>query len=1013
MALTSQPAWADDAAPDFEREIRPILAQHCYRCHGPQQRKGGLRLTNRTDALTPADSGDVIVTPGQSGKSVLIERVSADDDAVRMPPEGERLTEQQVSLLRRWVDAGARWPDDAAVKHWAYVKPQQVALPEIKDKTWPRNAIDYFILARLEDEGLRPSAEASREQLIRRLSLDLIGLPPTPAEVEAFLADENPAAYEALVDRLLARPQYGERWARPWLDLARYADSNGFQRDGFRDLWPYRDWVVQALNKDIPFDQFTVEQLAGDLLPGATVDQHIATGFHRCTTVNVEAGTDQEENRVNQVIDRVNTTGTVWLGTTIECAQCHNHKYDPITQREYYQLFAFFNNTEIETAFRTAKATAAIDFTGPMLDLPDPETQSKRQRLQEELARVEKQIADHQTALQSGSTEQKASLPDAGQPAQWHVLKIASFKSSGGANGTILDDNSVLLGGEVPAKDTYTLVVSTKQQNITGFHVEALTDPSLPGEGPGRGDDERPNFILNEFTVAVAPVGLDSNPQSLKLHSPQADFSQRGWDVAGAIDGDPKTGWAINPQFHKPHAATFLLEVPLVNDPGCTLTFRLVQNYGGGRTIGRVRLSALTGDRDVAEAPPEIAKILKTPGEKRTFRQIKQLEAFQLSQHPTLKPLQAQRQKIVQQLEQIEPPRTLVMKELATPRTTAVMRRGNFLDPGEAVQPGVPAVLHAMPQGPANRLGLARWLVHAQNPLVARVTVNRQWAELFGQGLVPTLEDFGTRCEPPTHPELLDWLAVEFLRRGWSLKQLHRLLVTSATYRQSAKVTAELLARDDQNKLYARGPRFRLDAETIRDNALAIAGLLSLKQGGPPVKPYQPEGLWNVTGLVDNTYKISAGEDRYRRGLYVVWRRSAPYPSFMNFDAQIRAACTVKRSRSNTPLQALTLLNDPVYVEASKALARRILNEMPSADAPQRLEHGFRLAVARKPHTAEVATLVRLYERSLARYGNDVAAARALVGDFELPAATEPVEFAAWYEAATVLLNLDETITKQ
>jgi hypothetical protein len=1000
---------------DFNRDIRPLLAERCFACHGEQKREGGLRLSNRRDAFTPGDSGTAAIKPSDSAGSLLIERVTADADS-RMPPQGELLSAGQIELLRRWIEQGAKWPDETGpVRHWAYIQPQRPPLPSVRQTDWPLGPIDCFILARLEREGLHPSPPASRAALARRLSLDLRGLPPSPAEVEAFVADTSADAYERLVDRWLASPQYGERWARHWLDLARYADSNGFQRDGFRDLWAYRDWVVRAMNADMPFDQFTIEQIAGDLLPQATLDQQIATGFHRCTTVNVEAGTDQEENRVNQVIDRVNTTGTVWLGTTIECAQCHNHKYDPFTQQEYYRLLAFFNNTEIETAFRGKNSTAAIDFTGPMIELPDPQHKAQRERLTAELAALDTQIAKLTKELKRQPADELP--PPSDRAATWHVLSIANFASAGGSSGSLLEDHSVLVGGETPDKDTYTIEVATTLKGITGFKLETLTDPSLPGEGPGRGDEERPNFILNKVTVTAAARGDKEAANKIELHSPQADFSQRGWDVAGAIDNDPKSGWAINPQFHKPHEASFLFREPVGDGEECLLTFRLEQNYGGGRSIGRLRLSALTGQRDAAALPDEVAKILAKPAKKRTKKERETLQQHQIAQNPEIKRLQEQRARLEKELEKLDPPQSLVMQELPEPRETHMFIRGDFLNPGPEVEPGVPEVLHRLPAGEPNRLTLARWLVDRDNPLVARVAVNRWWAELFGHGLVATLEDFGLKGEPPTHPELLDWLAVEFMESGWSMKHLHKQIVMSATYQQSSHVSADLLAKDDQNKLYARGPRFRMDAEMIRDNALTIAGLLSLKQGGPPVKPYQPEGLWRVTGLVDNTYKVSNGEDRYRRGLYVVWRRSAPYPSFMNFDAQIRATCIVKRSRSNTPLQALTLLNDPVYVEAALAFARRVTGESASHDA-KRLKFAFAACLARGPSATELAALEKLLAASRDRYRKEPESARRLLKpmlDSEQAGSSEiepQIELAAWFEVCTVLLNLDETITK-
>jgi hypothetical protein len=982
LALAGAATSAVGAAPpvDFQRDIQPLLASRCYDCHGSEKPKGGLQLTTRATALKGGKSGEPVIVPGQSAKSPLLTRVTTHDDDERMPPKSEPLSAQQIDLLKRWVDQGAVWPDN--LKHWAYQKPGHPTAPAVKNSAWPRNDLDRFILARLEQEGLKPSAEADRAILLRRVALDLIGLPPTPTQVSEFLNDTSENAYEKAVDRLLASPQYGERWARPWLDLARYADSNGFQRDGFRDLWAYRDWVVNAFNADMPFDRFTIEQVAGDLLPNATLDQKTATGFNRCTTVNVEAGTDQEENRVNQVFDRVNTTATVWLGSTLECAQCHNHKYDPFSQRDYYQIFAYFNNTEIETKFRSPKSTASVDFTGPMMTLPSKDLEQKRGALQAKIDKLAEDIAARKpTAVVAKKAAKKAAGP---ATSQWQPLEVAEFRSAGGATGKVQPDKSVLVTGENPIKDTYTVTVHTKLTGITAFKLETLTDPSLPGQGPGRGDAARPNFILSSFKVDAASETDPNSGQSISFKSARADFSQKGWDVSGAIDNDDKTGWAINPEFHLPHHAIFTAEQSPAWEEGTVLTFTLDQTYGGSRTIGRFRLSAVVGK-------------LEENGE---------------ALDPAVKRLQEERDKLIVELKKLEPPQTLVMSEMTEPRMSAVFVRGNFLERGEPVKPGVPAVLHALPDGPPNRLTFARWLASTENPLVARVTVNRWWAEFFGQGIVSTVEDFGIKGEAPTHPELLDWLATEFMARGWSMKAMHKLIVMSATYRQSSKVTPELLAKDDQNKLYARGPRFRLDAETIRDNALSAAGLLSLKQGGPPVKPFQPEGVWKVTGLVDNTYKTSDGEDAYRRGIYIVWRRSAPYPSFMNFDAQVRAACVVKRSRSNTPLQALTLLNDPVYVEAAMALARRALAEQPGADAAARVRNLFRLCLARAPKDNEVDALVKLYEAQRAGFQADAQAAKALIGSYTAPANTSTAEFAAWYAVATALLNLDEMITK-
>ena len=1020
------------AAPDFEREVRPIFTAHCVKCHGADKSQGGLRLDSAAGAFLPTDSGAPAIVPHKAVESELLNRVSAEDADLRMPPEGDPLSVAEVDVLRRWIAAGAAWPaEKAAPKHWAWVAPQSPQLPEVKDGVWVRNAIDRFVLARLEKERLAPSPEADAAALCRRLHFDLVGLPPSPDEVAEFVAAYESAdrakqeqAYASLVDKLLSSPQFGERWARHWLDLARYADSNGFQRDGFRTMWAYRDWVVEAFNRNLPFDQFVVAQMAGDLFPNADDASRIATGFHRCTTVNVEAGTDPEENRILAVVDRVNTTGTVFLGATIACAQCHNHKYDPFTQVDYYRLLAYFNNTEAEIT----PSGSSRQFTGPKMALPmSAEQAARRQTLADQLKSLEQQQAARQVealALEKSLVRQIAD--NSSSPVERHVLPIASFDSAGGATPVTLPDNSVLLTEDNPEKDVYTVTVYTDLKNITGFRLETLTDDALPGKGPGRGDAERPNFVLNELIVRAAPKNDDSVAQPVVLIGAEADFTQGNFAPAEAIDGDTKQGgWAINPQFHKPHHLDVRCREPLGFDGGTVLTFELHQNYGGSRTIGRLRLSAVTGNAGAPKLPEAVVAALKKPAGKRNKAERKAVEEYCLSVDPKMQELRSAMAKTREQLDGVQPPSTLVMVEMPVARTTAVMKRGNFLDLGPTVQPGTPASLHpSATDAPPNRLGLARWLVDEKNPLLARVTVNRFWAELFGRGIVATQEDFGAQSEPPTHPELLDWLAVEFQQgadagRAWDTKHLLKLLVTSAAYRQSSRVTPELLRRDPYNLLIARGPRFRLPAETIRDNALAVAGLLNLKQGGPPVYPPQPEGIWRVTGEVDNKYYTSSGDDRYRRGLYTIWRRSAPYPSFVNFDAPERSSCVVQRPRTNTPLQALTLLNDPVYVEAAGALARRITQESPSADELGRVDYGFRLAVGRAPSKEEQAVLLEVLHQETPRYRADAATAKKLLAAAHLdqakPALNEAAaaEWAAWYHVAEILLNLDETITKQ
>ncbi len=813
---------------DFVRDIQPILTARCVSCHGSDEQEGSLRLDSRSIVLQGGVSGPALL-PGEPEQSLLLRRVLGLDDQERMPLDDEPLAEREIALLRRWIAEGAAWPDaasaaDAKIRaHWAYQPPRHAGLPQVKNAEWVRTPVDAFILARLEAEGLAPSPEVERSRLLRRVYLDLIGLPPSVEEVEAFLADDAPDAYERVVERLLASPAYGPRWARPWLDLARYADSNGYQADQYREVWPYRDWVIRAMNADMPFTQFTVEQLAGDLLPEATLEQKIATGFHRLTTCNVEAGVDPEENRVNQIIDRVNTTGMVWLGTSLECAQCHNHKYDPFTQKDYYRLFAYFNNTPLEVK----GDGVTYDFIGPMMDLPLAEAQKA--------ARLE---------LQS-----------------------------------------------------------------------------------------------------------------------QRDAAQQELDAALAARAPAQAEW-------EQQAAA-----------------------------------------NLAALPANIKRIVNLPPGKRNKKQQNDLTAYFVGLDPAIKALKEHVAALQKQLDATQPPTTLVMIE-DQPRQTHVLRRGEFLNPGEPVEPGVPLVLHDLPQdAPANRLALAHWLTDENNPLTARVVANRAWAEMFGQGIVATEEDFGSQGEPPTHPELLDWLAVEFMRSGWSQKHLHRLIVTSSVYRQSSRVTPELLERDPYNKLLARGPRLRLSAEMVRDNALAISGLLSEKQDGPPVYPPQPEGVWRHVGRNAPKWSTETDDDRFRRGVYVFWRRSAPYPSFVNFDAPDRAACVVQRARTNTPLQALTLLNDPAYLEMAAGLARRVLTERAGDNAPHKLDYAFRCCVARAPTEQELRHLQDVHDRELSHFRANPQSAKTLLGKTPVDD-LDAAEFATWLLIGNILLNLDETITK-
>ncbi len=1027
------------SAADFVKDVRPILRRVCFECHGAEKHEGGLRFDQRDAALRGGDSGRVLIA-GRPEESELLRRVSlARGHEEAMPPRGKPLSAREIKVLRDWIASGANWPENAeSATHWAYVKPVRPEVPklgsdfksQISDfKFQIHNPIDAFVVARLVSEGISQSPEADRATLARRLSLDLIGLPPSPADVEAFVNDTAPNAYEKLVDRLLRSDEFGVKWARPWLDLARYADSHGFQRDDLRDVWAYRDWVVNALNADMPFNQFTIEQVAGDLLANPTQDQLIATGFHRCTPTNVEAGTEPEESRINQVIDRVNTTGAVWLGTTLECAQCHNHKYDPFTQRDYYRLLAYFNNTEAEADRSNPKVPGSIRFLGPSLTLADAQKDSERAALKAELAKLNRQINESQPLASDtkgdATSPKKKPKQTAVASARVEVLKVDGFDAASGADSELQADGSVLLTGDVPEKDTYSVELPIAGKQLSAIQLETLRHASLPGGGPGRGDSQRTNFVLHELEAELVPPKSDSSSRTressetevsrlrlptkntrLRFKSAHATFEQAKFSAAGAIDGDLQTAWAIAPAFDRSHSAVFVLEEPLDVPNGSLLRVKMVQNFGSGRVIGCFRLSAVFGSPDSVIAPLAAKNRSKVSG--------MALATGPAATQPAASavPLTERKAELEKRIAALEVESTLVMRELREPRSTTLFQRGEYTQPGEPVTAGTPAILPLAADGPPNRLTLARWLVSRENPLTARVTVNRWWAEIFGRGLVTTVEDFGIKGEPPTHPELLDWLAVDFQEQGWSLKRLLKLIVMSATYRQSARVTPELLAQDDLNRWYARGPRFRLDAEAIRDNALSLAGLLSLNKGGLPIRPPQPDGLWRKVGGQQYNYEVSPGERQFRRGLYVVLKRGSPYPSFVNFDASSRMACVVKRSRSNTPLQALTLLNDPVYVEATRAFARRIITERPQADVASRIDYAFRIAVSRSPKPQELAVLRQLFEQQLRRHEADESFAKRLFENVSRPDHTTPAEFAAWYAVSSALMNLDETITK-
>lgn len=1149
---------------DFNLDVLPILSNHCFKCHGPDaaERKAGLRLDTRDGAMAALEDGGFAVVPGLPESSELIARVSSNEDDFRMPPpeEGKRLDERDIEVLRRWIEIGASWE-----MHWAFVPPTRPPLPTVSDESWCRNGIDRFILARLDSEGLSPSPEEERVRLIRRVSLDLTGLSPTPEEVDAFLADDRPDAYERVVDRLLASDRYGEHMARYWLDAARYGDTHGLHLDNERIMWPWRDWVIDAFNRNIPFDVFTLEQLAGDLLPGATHQQRIATGFNRNHVTTSEGGAIDDEYLMKYAADRTETVATVWMGLTVGCAQCHDHKFDPVTQREYYELFAFFNNTTDAAMDGNARAPE------PAIRVPTPEQASRLAELTDAITHARTQVDAPMPEVDAAQEAWRQRVADRWRNG-WETPRVTDASSTGGATLRLLDDGSVLAEGPNPDKDAYEVRASLRGAGYRLLRLESLLHESLPYNGPGRAPNA--NFVLSEIEADVWPSGRPEACQSVRFVAAGADHEQMNgpFPVSHAIDGiiDQTNGWAVE-GFNRREARTavFVTDRPIGFEGGTEVLLRLrFETHFPQHAIGRLRASwsadatlmeamspvsfgpwhaagpfgandgreayamvfepeerpgdvdlatlyregriawverpdfvdgrvhELTGSscatylfrtvrcasprtldfflgsddaikmwvngelvhaNDVARpAAPDQDRVTVNlhAGENAVLLKIVNLQggyAFyfrpsgqgaandfmrvvdaildqspdgdeRIRRHFRSHHAEAMRQ-VYERLASLEQehraleaslPTTLVMQERTEPRETFVLFRGEYDKPRERVQPGVPAVLGRIQEDPRpNRLHLARWLVSGSHPLTARVTVNRLWQQTFGTGIVKTAEDFGVQGERPSHPRLLDWLAVEFVDSHWDVKHLLRLMVTSATYRQSSRVPRGLWERDPENRLLARGPRHRLDAEVIRDQALYAAGLLVERIGGPSVKPYQPEGLWEAVAYTDSntrTFRKDDGDAQYRRSLYTYWKRTSPPPNLMAFDAPMRETCVVRRTRTTTPLQALVLLNDPQFVEAARALAERAIVQG-GADPIERL---VRLVLGRPPNGVETHVLTELYERLLERYRADTAAAASLLttGDSPRDPSLDPAVHAAMTNVATAVLSLDEAVCK-
>jgi mono/diheme cytochrome c family protein len=1020
-----RPAAAAPAPPvDFNRQVLPILADNCFACHGPdeKQRKAKLRLDTKEGAFAKLRSGGFAIVPGKSADSALVERITADDPHRVMPPvkTHKKLTPEQVALLTRWIDQGAPWS-----LHWAFVAPRRPDLPRVTDAAWVRNPIDRFILARLEKEGLHPSPEADKVTLLRRVTLDLTGLPPTPDEVDAFLADTRPDAYEQVVHRLLRSPRYGEHMARYWLDAARYGDTHGLHLDNYREMWPYREWVIKAFNRNLPYDQFLVKQLAGDLPPDATLDDIVASGFNRCHVTTSEGGAIDEEVYVRNVVDRVDTTGTVLLGLTVGCSRCHDHKYDPIKMKDYYGLFAFLNSLDDKPLDGNAAAPP------PVVRVATPEQQAALAKLGEKAAALRRQIAEAVAGVKlDDAAEAKES--ERAKPAEYvwfddEVPAGAKQSSDGGVNGhwgfVSAPAHPVFSGRKSVVRTATGLSQHFFEGAQPGLRVGAgdtlfayvYLDPARPPkeimlQWNSGGWGHRAYWGENRIDW-----GADQSPERrlMGLLPPAGKWVRLEVEAArvGLTPGTVVNGWAFT-QFDGTvywDKAGIVTRTPQGNQPFDSLPAWLRTEH------------AVSG----AGLPAAVQAALKVEAGKRSGAQKKQLRDYFIEHayaqtkasfdalHRQLAEVDKEREKLEKQL-----PTTLVSKELPQPRQAYILKRGEYDQRGAPVGRATPAFLPPLPAGaPLNRLGLARWLVAPNQPLTARVAVNRFWLHFFGTGIVKTAEDFGTQGEAPSHPELLDWLAVQFQADSWDMKKMVKRLVTSATYRQSSRLTPEKLAKDPADRLLSRGPRYRLDAETLRDQALFVSGLLVEHLGGPSVKPPQPAGLWEAVGYTaSNTARFTPDhglEKVHRRSLYTFWKRTAPPPQMTTFDAPSREACCVRRERTDTPLQALLLLNETQFVECARSLAERTIREG-GATPEERLTYLFRLATARRPDAKDLAELAGVYRDNLATYTKDVDAARKLiaVGETKPDAKLNPSEVAAWTMVANLVLNLDEVLNK-
>ncbi|NOX99223.1 MAG: DUF1553 domain-containing protein [Verrucomicrobia bacterium] len=1021
--LLTTPLRSEEKKIEFNRDIRPILSETCFRCHGPdkESREADLRLDLPEAAYADVD-GHIAIVPGNPKKSLAWQRIiSADPDELMPPPDSHlKIKAEEKELIKLWIEQGANYQS-----HWSFIAPKRSTLPK-SASAWPKNEIDQFVLSVLDEQNLSPSKEATRRQLIRRLYFDLTGLPPSSAEVRAFVENQDPKAYEKLVDRLLASRHFGERMAVPWLDQARYADTNGYSIDGGRHMSLWKDWVIHSYNTNKPFDQFTVEQLAGDLLPKATPQQIVASGFNRNHMITHEGGTIPLENLTNYAVDRVNTTAQVWLGLTMACAQCRDHKFDPLTMVDYYRMFAYFNTLDDKGNDGNAGINAKPSINALSILQSKGELQQLNQELNQLKSKLQKSTSDQKTWQQ----RTRKQLAARGKNLELHPLKIlkVSVPNRGNKfdikNGTLVDFETA--GGS--AHSVSAEIPSSVKKPVTGLRIEFLPDEKSPQKRSGFGKKGfEGSFILTGFSVSATTIPSTQTDLYglIGIREASASFSNPKYPPNDSLDEHNTNGWSPYPDDLQAQHLTFNFNQAL--DAGKTPFLTTLMNWGGGEfsmsdhlIARKYRMFAITGQDDGSNIPEEIQGILnaaQTNPEQKT-----KLSAYYVSHAPELANLRYRIDNLIERIDYLSKPQSaLVMNTAKKPRETFMLVRGQYDQRTKKVTPGTPTALPSLPDNaPDNRLGFAQWLVQRDHPLTARVAVNRLWQNLFGTGIVASSGDFGSQGAWPSHPQLLDWLAVDFMESGWNTKALIRKIVTSNTYRQNSASTPEQATADPLNRLLARGPRFRLQAEFIRDSALKTSHLLSPRIGGPSVSPYQPPSLWKEVshyGSSPATAQVfiqEHGEHLYRRSLYTYWKRTVPPPSMLTFDAPNRETCSVSRAITNTPLQALVLLNDPQFVEASRAFALRILKEAPP-NTIERIRFAFEECTARIPTANEIAIITKTLQRERANYAAAPAEAAALLNIGESPQAKniKPADHAAWTTVASLIMNLSETLTRE